>query len=128
MTTYSVDRIILTDLAFYGYHGVMLEENKLGQRFRIDLECGLDLAEASRTDEVEHTVSYADIYDIVKAATEDTRYKLIEALGQHIVDKLFARFDRFEWIRVRIRKPEAPIPAVAGEFAIELYRTRPAGA
>jgi dihydroneopterin aldolase len=119
------DRIILSDLAFYGYHGVMLEENKLGQRFRIDLECGLDLKRAGETDLVEATVSYADIYALVKAATEDTRYKLIEALAQHIVDRLFAAFSPFEWIRIRIRKPEAPIPAVAGEFAIELFRTRP---
>lgn len=119
------DRIILSDLAFYGYHGVMLEENKLGQRFRIDLECGLDLRRAGETDLVEATVSYADIYALVKAATEDTRYKLIEALAQHIVDRLFTAFSPFEWIRIRIRKPEAPIPAVAGEFAIELFRTRP---
>ena len=118
------DRIILSDLAFYGYHGVMLEENKLGQRFRIDLECGLDLKRAGDTDLVEATVSYADIYALVKAATEDTRYKLIEALAQHIIDRLFETFAPFEWIRIRIRKPEAPIPAVAGEFAIELFRTR----
>lgn len=121
----SGDRIILSDLGFYGYHGVMLEENKLGQRFRIGLECGLDLSLAGQTDALAATVSYADIYDIVKAATEDTRYKLIEALAQHIVDRLFAAFAPFEWIRIRIHKPEAPIPAVVGEFAIEIVRTRP---
>ncbi len=119
------DRILLTDLAFYGYHGVMLEENKLGQRFRIDLECGIDLVAAGKSDAVEDTVSYADIYDLVKGATEDTRYKLIEALGQHIVDRMFESFAPIEWIKVRIRKPEAPIPAVSGEFAIEIYRERP---
>lgn len=119
------DRILLSDLAFYGYHGVMLEENKLGQRFRIDLECGIDLRPASMSDEVSQTVSYDLIYGIVKQATEETRFKLIEALGQHIVDRLFEAFEPFEWVRIRIRKPEAPIPAVAGEFAIELFRERP---
>ena len=118
------DRILLTDLGFYGYHGVMLEENKLGQRFRIDLECGMDLTRAGKTDEVEATVSYADIYAIVKSATEETRYKLIEALAQHIVDRLFDSFKPFTWIKVRIRKPEAPVEAVAGEFAIEIFRER----
>jgi len=124
MSNNILDRIILSDLAFYGYHGVMLEENTLGQRFRIDLECGMDLSAASQTDEVTQTVSYADIYDIIKEATEHTRYKLIEALAQHIVDRLFSNFEAFEWIKIRIRKPEAPIPAVAGEFAIELHRVR----
>ncbi len=119
-----MDRILLNDLAFYGYHGVMLEENKLGQRFRIDIECGIDLATAGRSDEVTNTVSYADLYDLVRKATEDERFKLIEALGQHIVDRVFESFAPIEWIRIRIRKPEAPIPATAGEFAIELYRER----
>jgi dihydroneopterin aldolase len=118
------DRIILKDLAFYGYHGVMLEENKLGQRFRIDLECGIDLHAAGKSDEVAQTVSYAHIYELVKEATEDTRYKLIEALAHHIVDRLFEAFPPFEWIRIRIRKPEAPIPATSGEFAIEIFRER----
>lgn len=118
------DRILLTDLAFYGYHGVMLEENKLGQRFRIDLECGVDLSAAGHSDEVSDTISYADIYALVKAAVEDTRFKLIEALAQYIADKMFETFTPVEWIRICIRKPEAPIPAVAGEFAVELFRER----
>lgn len=118
------DRIILADLAFYGYHGVMLEENKLGQRFRIDLELGLDMTEAARTDEVAFTISYADVYDLVKEAFEEKRFKLIEALGHHIIVRLFGRFDRLDWIRIKVRKPEAPLPIVAGEAAIEMLRTR----
>ena len=118
------DKIILTDLAFYGYHGVMPEETKLGQRFRIDLECGLDLNEACVSDDVNNTVSYADIYDLVKDATEDTRYKLIEALAQHIVDRLFEKFKPFAWIKIRVRKPEAPVKATNGEFGIEIFRSR----
>jgi dihydroneopterin aldolase len=118
------DLIILKDLAFYGYHGVYDEEAKLGQRFRIDVTCAVDLAEAGRTDTLDASISYAKIYDTVKAAFEMQRFKLIEAVGQHIVDQLFAAFPTIEWIRIRVRKPEAPIPMVAGEAAIELYRQR----
>ena len=118
------DRIILADLAFYGYHGVMLEENKLGQRFRIDLELGLDMSEAARSDDVSATVSYAHVYDLVKEAFEEKRFKLIEALGHHIIVRLFNRFDRLEWVRIKVRKPEAPLPIVAGEAAIEIVRAR----
>lgn len=118
------DRILLADLAFYGYHGVMLEENALGQRFRIDLELGLDMSEAARTDDVAATISYAHIYDLVKEAFEEKRFKLIEALGHHIMVRLFNRFDRLDWIRIKVRKPEAPLPIVAGEAAIEMVRTR----
>lgn len=125
MTQYAdKDRIVLAGLAFYGYHGVMMEENALGQRFRIDLELGLDMDEAARTDDVGATISYAHIYDLVKEAFEEKRFKLIEALGYHIIVRLFAKFERLEWIRIKVRKPEAPLPIVAGEAAIEMVRSR----
>ncbi|SDG79388.1 dihydroneopterin aldolase [Pelagibacterium luteolum] len=125
MTQFSdSDRIILAGLAFYGYHGVMMEENALGQRFRIDLELGLDMSEAARSDDVSATISYAHVYELVKEAFEERRFKLIEALGHHIMVRLFKRFDRLQWIRIKVRKPEAPLPIVAGEAAIEMLRTR----
>lgn len=123
---FSGDRIILRDLGFYGFHGLYPEEERLGQRFFIDLECGVDLTAPGDTDAIGHTVSYADIYDVVKASFEGRRTKLIEALGQNIVTALFERFGDINWIIIRIRKPEAPIAMVRGEAAIELHRVRPA--
>ncbi len=119
------DRIILRDLGFYGYHGLFAEEEKLGQRFFVDLECGVDLTAPGETDAIGHTVSYADIYDVVKSTFEGQRTKLIEALGHNIVTALFAGFADINWIIIRIRKPEAPIAMVRGEAAIELHRLRP---
>lgn len=118
------DRIILKDLGFYGYHGLMVEENTLGQRFFIDVTCGVDLSEPGQTDHVSETVSYAAIYDVVKLAFEERRFRLIEAVGQNIVDHLFSAFPSISWVKVRVRKPEAPIAMVRGEAAIELRRYR----
>lgn len=118
------DKIVLADLAFYGYHGVMQAENDLGQRFRIDLECGVDLSKSGKSDDVEDTISYDQIFNLVNERVTQTRFKLIEALGQHIIDGLFDTFSTIEWVKVRVRKPEAPIPVVAGEFAVEMIRDR----
>jgi 7,8-dihydroneopterin aldolase/epimerase/oxygenase len=118
------DKIILAGLAFYGYHGVMMEENNLGQRFRIDLELGIDMKAASKSDDVRDTISYAHIYDRVKGAFEEHRFKLIEALGHHIIVRLFENFPQIEWVRIKVRKPEAPLPIVVGEAAIEMVRAR----
>jgi len=118
------DKIVLADLAFYGYHGVMQAENDLGQRFRIDLECGVDLSKSGKSDDVEDTISYDQIFNLVNERVTQTRFKLIEALGQHIIDGLFETFSTIEWVKVRVRKPEAPIPVVAGEFAVEMIRDR----
>lgn len=118
------DRIILRDLGFYGYHGVFAEEAKLGQRFFIDLELGADLTGPATTDDLSTGISYADIYDVVKAAFETPRMKLLEAVAQNIVDAIFAHFEGVSWVVIRLRKPEAPIAMVRGEAAIELHRKR----
>jgi dihydroneopterin aldolase len=118
------DRIILKDLGFYGYHGVFAEEAKLGQRFFIDLELGVDLSAPAATDRLSTGISYAEIYDVVKSAFEARRMKLLEALAQNIVNAIFEAFQGVEWIVIRVRKPEAPIAMVRGEAAIELHRKR----
>ena len=118
------DRIILKDLGFYGYHGVFAEEAKLGQRFFIDLELGIDLSAPAATDRLSTGISYAEIYDVVKITFESRRMKLLEALAQNITDELFKTFRAIEWIVIRVRKPEAPIAMVRGEAAIELHRRR----
>lgn len=123
-TEFGGDRIILSDLGFFGYHGVMREEAVLGQRFFVDLVCGIDLREAGRTDDLNASVSYAEIYEVTKAAFEERRFKLIEAVAQNIADRLFDAFAAVTWVQVRVRKPSAPIPMVAGEAAVELHRLR----
>ena len=120
------DRIILKDLGFYGYHGVFAEEEKLGQRFFIDIELGTDLTAAATSDRLSDGISYADIYDVVKAAFETRRMKLLEAVAQNVVDAVFAAFAGVTWVVIRLRKPEAPIAMVRGEAAIELHRQRQA--
>lgn len=123
-TEFGGDRIILSDLGFFGYHGVLPEEAVLGQRFFVDLVCGIDLRVAGRTDDLDASVSYAEIYEVTKAAFEERRFKLIEAVAQSIVDRLFDAFATITWVQVRVRKPSAPIPMVAGEAAVELHRQR----
>lgn len=122
--SFSGDRIALRDLGFFGYHGLFEEEARLGQRFVIDIECGVDLRISGETDEIGHTLSYADIYDVVKATFEGRRTKLIEALGHNIVEALFERFADIGWIVIRVTKPEAPIAMIRGAASIELHRAR----
>ena len=52
------DAIFVSGLALHAYHGVMQHEAKVGQTFKLDLVLDIDLAEASRSDKLKHTVSY----------------------------------------------------------------------
>ncbi|MCF6302957.1 MAG: dihydroneopterin aldolase [Devosiaceae bacterium] len=119
------DVIILKGLAFYGYHGVTPEEGKVGCRFSLDVTCGLDLRAAAASDDVEETISYELIFNVVRDSFSEKTFKLLETLAQHIVDRLFNAYGDIDWIQIRVAKPEAPIPVVTGEFAVRLTRERP---
>ena len=50
-----LDKIYVNKMEFYGYHGVLPEENTLGQRFIVDLVVEADLKQAGLTDELEES-------------------------------------------------------------------------
>ncbi len=118
------DRIILSRLAVYAYHGVHAEEERLGQRFYISVECGLDLAAAGRSDDWSRTVCYGQLTELVNGIATGRRFKIIEALAEAIAGEVLSRFPRVERVRVTVEKPEAPVPVVMDHFAVEIERRR----
>ncbi|MCJ2119628.1 dihydroneopterin aldolase [Methylobacterium sp. J-001] len=124
----SLDRIGVTRIAVFGRHGVLPEEAVLGQRFYISLEARLDLAPAGRSDDVAHTVSYADLTQIAVEIATERRFDLIEALAETIAATILDRFAPVEAITVRVDKPSAPVPAILDGVSIEITRHRGVGA
>jgi dihydroneopterin aldolase len=119
-----MDKIILKNLAFYGYHGAMSEENVLGQKFFVDLELGVDLKTAGKSDRVEDTVHYGMVYDVVKGIIEGPAINLIEAVAEQSIEAIFKEFDKVMTIKMTLKKPEAPVAGIFDYFAVELYRER----
>ena len=65
-----MDYIHLNDMEFYGYHGALPEEKKLGQRFRVTVSLATSLEEAGLTDDLDKTVNYAEVYELCKMVVE----------------------------------------------------------
>ncbi len=119
-----MDKIIMKNMAFYGYHGVMEEEQSLGQHFFVDAVLFADLKKAGQSDEVNHTLHYGIIYEKIKAIVEKERYNLIEALGHNIGIRLLEEYPELEEIRITIRKPSAPVNGIFDYMGVEITRTR----
>lgn len=118
-----MDYIHLKDMEFYGYHGVLSEETKLGQRFRVTLTIATDLKRAGETDELKNTVSYAEVYDICKRIVEGKPYKLIETIAEKIAKEIRDTYPvAVKGVRVEIIKPDPPIPGHYKEVSVEITR------
>jgi len=121
-----MDKILMKNMSFYGYHGVMAEEKVLGQKFFIDVVLELDLLTAGKTDNVETTVSYADVFQVVKEHAEVKKYDLLEALAHNIASNVLSDFKLVHAVNVEVRKPEAPVHGVFDHFGVQIRRQRDA--
>jgi dihydroneopterin aldolase len=118
-----MDKIFFNGMRFYAYHGVYPEENRLGQRFVVDLEIGLDLAPAGRNDDLAQTVNYAEVYEAVRLEVEEKQVRLLETLAENIAGMLLERFS-LEEVRVRVTKPDPPIPGHYDAVGVEIVRRK----
>lgn len=119
------DRLLLRGMEFYGYHGVRPEEKRLGQRFVVDVELETDLSAAARTDDLEQTINYSQVFGLVREVVEGPASNLLEAVAERVAEGVLARWPSVEAVRVRVKKPCAPISGGHLEYAgVEVYRQR----
>ncbi|MGM8215689.1 dihydroneopterin aldolase [Bacillaceae bacterium W0354] len=119
-----MDKILLNGLMFYGYHGLYPEENKLGQRFIVDLKLMCDLKKAGQTDEMNDSIHYGQVYEIVQRVVEGEAKNLLEAVVEEIAKQLFMSFNLLEAVEVKVTKPGPPIPGYYDTVAVEIYREK----
>ncbi len=119
-----MDTITLTGMSFYGYHGVMPEEQRMGQRFYIDLELHLPLGKAGMTDRLEDTVNYAEVYEVVRKITEEQRYALIEKLAGEIGRHVLSGFPLIDSVSVTVHKPSAPVCGAIRDISVTVETKR----
>ena len=121
-----MDKILLKELSFYGNHGVLPEETRLGQRFNVSLTLETDLRPAGRSDDLNLTINYAEVAEVVRKHLEGQPCKLLECLAEKISADLFATFPSLERAIVAIDKPQPPIALPLQRVGIEIDRKRPA--
>ncbi len=100
--------IELENMEFYAFHGHYEEEQRVGNRFRVDLSFEVDGAEAARTDELATTVSYLDVYRCVRRQMEAPS-RLLEHLSRRIVEALREEFPAIGRLCLRVSKLDPPL-------------------
>ncbi|GAB6124007.1 dihydroneopterin aldolase [Dysgonomonas termitidis] len=102
--------ILLENLTIYANHGVFGQETVVGNVYIINLKIGVNLEKASLTDDLDDTISYADIYEDVKNEMAIPS-KLLEHAAKRIIDRLKDKYTQIESIELRLSKRNPPIGA-----------------
>lgn len=118
-----MDTILLQNMVFYAHHGVYQEEQKLGQRFFVDVELAGDFAHAGQQDCLTATVDYTAVYRLVQQTVENERFQLLEALAERLAAQILA-VPKVAAVTVRIRKPAVAIPGPLDYVQVQICREK----
>ncbi len=99
--------IELNGLEFYAYHGVSEQEKKVGNTFFVDISMEANIFQAVLSDNIKDTVSYADVYAVVKEEMEIPS-NLLEHVAGRIIHSIRQHFPKVKRITVAIAKRNPP--------------------
>lgn len=104
--------IRMKNCAFFARHGVLDEEETLGQRFYVDAELEVRPDKDLQSDSIETTVDYGVAFTEIERIVTGKRRFLIEALALDVAQALCRRFPQISRASITVRKPNAPVPGV----------------
>lgn len=104
--------IRMMNCAFFARHGIMDEEERLGQRFYVDAVLTIVPAAPLEEDSITHTVDYGVAFEVIEQIVTGERKFLIEALAQQCAKALVERFPQIRRAEITVRKPNAPVRGV----------------
>lgn len=116
--------ITVSGIQLYAYHGCMQEEAKIGSNYVVDVVLETDLSLASASDELQHTVDYVSVNQIV---TEQMaiRSKLLENVTKRIIDQLSLNHPEIVSMEVSVSKLTPPINGNVDRVVVTEFFEKP---
>ena len=111
--------ISIEGMEFFAYHGCFKEEQVIGTKFRIDLFLEVDTSTAEKSDQLQDTVNYQSVFQLVKKEMETTS-KILEHVGRRILDSIKNEFPTIDHARIKIRKLNPPLGGKMDFVSLEL--------
>lgn len=112
--------IFLRDVRLRAFHGVDPQETAVGGDFVVNLRVGYDFSRAMATDDVGDTLSYADLYDIVRREI-GVPSKLLEHVAGRIAAAVVEYCPAIRSVDLTVTKVNPPMGADCGGAGVEIH-------
>ena len=117
------DKISITGIKAFGFHGVLDHERKNGQDFIADIEFTYKTDKAIKTDDIKFAIDYGLVAQLVKSLIEGTPQNLIEKLADDIAKSLLKSF-KIDSVKVVLHKPHAPVDMKFSDISVSVERKK----
>lgn len=115
--------ISLSGLRFYAFHGVDPQETVVGGWYSVDVDIETDSQLAVRSDDLNGTVNYALIADVIKRQMQ-IRSALLEHVAGRIAQSLLDSFAGILKLTVTVRKEHPPVGMPCRDAGFTLIVTK----
>ena len=115
--------IKVENIRVFAYHGCLIEESKIGSNYRVDLCVKADLTASSLSDDLNDTVDYVLLNNIVKEEMA-IRSKLLEEVANRILNRIFKEAKTVTFAEVAVSKLNPPIGGDVEKVTIILTKER----
>ena len=112
--------ILLRDLRFHAFHGVLPQERLVGGNFVVDLRVGYPLAQAMTSDRVDDTLNYASLYALVEREMQQPS-SLLEHVAGRIAQAIAKTFPEDLSIDLTLTKQNPPMGADCKGAGVEMH-------
>lgn len=111
--------IAIENMHFYAYHGCFREERKKGTQFVVDIFLKTPTQKAEKTDNLEETVDYQQVYLLIKKEMEQPS-SLLEHVGRRVIDAVMQAFPQVEEVEVKLSKMNPPLGGIVDRVSVTL--------
>jgi 7,8-dihydroneopterin aldolase/epimerase/oxygenase len=108
--------ITVEGIRVFAYHGHLPEEAILGGHFIVNIWVTADTSEVEKTDDLNDTVDYVKIIEIVKQQMA-IRANMIEVPARRIVDAILP-LHKVQKVKVEVEKIQPPIDATFDKISV----------
>ena len=108
--------ITVEGIRVFAYHGHLPEESVLGGHFIVNVWVTADTTEVEKTDDLNDTVNYVKIIEIVKKQMAITA-EMIEVPAKRIVDAILL-LNKVQKVKVEVEKIQPPIDATFDKISV----------
>ena len=115
--------IKLKNIRIFTNHGCLIEEEKIGSDYLVNLKVRANLQEAAASDMLKDTVDYVHLQHIIKNEMAK-RSKLLEHVGQRIINRIFDEIALVDKVEVAISKLNPPIGGDVEEVSVTMKSKR----
>ena len=112
--------IILQEMRFYAYHGVLPQERIVGGDYTVSVEVDVDTTAAMEHDVVDVTLNYAELYEVVRREML-TPSDLLEHLAGRIGKAIMTAFPQVKAVDLIVMKDNPPMGADCKGAGIKLH-------